>query len=261
MTRMMFICAGVFVLLAVTWAVYDPIESAMEVSSLGLPGSDHAALEESLLHRGRGSIWALRRGAMAPEPGKRLRCARLLSLLGDEGYEDQILQALRENRAEDEAALAESMMLSIWDRRHGPQPEDAQEALREPSTDLGGRKVAWRRSRSQLDLLLSQYPAWSSGYVARARLRLANREARAAIEDTVTALYWEPKNFEALQLLAQSYLMLDYPEQAQDLYEQALAINPRILPGIREQYQQAREEAAAERERRLIERRKELPVL
>lgn len=261
MIRMMFLSAGLFAVFATVWAVHDPIESSFEVGQLGEPGADYASVESALLRRGRGSIWALRRGVQSPDPIKRLRCARLLALMGDEGYDETILKALRERRTEAEAVLAEMMMLTIWDRRHGPPADDALEALREPALENGSRKISWKRSRTQLDLLISQYPAWSSGYVARARLRLANREVRAAIEDAVTALYWEPKNFEAIQLLAQSYLMLDYPEQAQDLYEQALVINPGIMPLIREQYQQAREEAAAERERRLIERRKELPAI
>lgn len=261
MIRMFLICGGLFALLAGIWAIYDPIESSLEVARLGEPGRDHARIEASLLRRGKGSIWALRGGVRSQEVPKRLRCARLLALLGDDGSDQILFETLRQNAFDADAALAETLLLSIWDHRRGPQPDDATDALRDLSAAASAKTGAWKRSRTQLDLLLSQYPAWSSGYVARAKLRLANREVRAAIEDATSALYWEPRHFEAIKILAECYLLLDYPEQAQDLYEQALTINPRLRPGIQDQYDRAREEAAAERQRRLIERHKELPVL
>jgi tetratricopeptide (TPR) repeat protein len=258
---MFLICGGLFVILAGVWAAYDPIESSLEVARLGEPGRDHARIEAALLRRGRGSLWALRNGVQSPEIPKRLRCARLLALLGDDDNDKILLDTLSQSASDEDAALAETLLLSVWDHRRGPQPEDASDALRDPAPAGPGKPGDWKRSRTQLDMLLSQYPAWSSGYVARAKLRLANREVRAAIEDATSALYWEPKHFEAIKILAECYLLLDYPEQAQDLYEQALEIDPRLRASVQDPYDRAREEAAAERQRRLIERHKELPVL
>lgn len=261
---MLFLCGGLFLGLALIWAAYDPVAASFEVSRLGSPGADCAKLEASLLRRGRGAVLALRRGAETADLPHRLRCARLLALLGDESYDKVLLAALSlsDRLPAEQSALAEHLMLSVWDRRRGPPLDEAAAALRaEAPAEPAARRPAWQRSRTQLDLLLAQYPAWSSGYVARARQRLAAKEVRAAVEDAVSALYWEPRQFEAIALLGECYLLLDYPEQALEFFDMALAINPRLRPALNEAHEKAREEAAAERERRLIERRKELPVL
>ena len=186
-----------------------------------------------------------------------MRCARLLALLGDDEYDRKLLEVLRQGDQDPHAALAESLILSVWDRRNGPQSETAAGALRAGR----GKREEWDRAPQALDLLLTQYPAWASGYVERARRKLKNREVRGALDDAKAALHLEPEHFEAYALLGECYQLMDFAEAALQCFDQALAINPRLRPVLSEKFERAKKDAAAERERHLLERQRELPVL
>lgn len=247
--------AGLFLLLAAAWAFYDPFTASLEVGALSGGGQGTVEAEQALLRRGRGSIGALRKGAESPDIPIRLRSARLLALLGDDTYDSKILETLRDPRETQYALLAQSLVLSVWDQRNGPGPADAAGAFRDER-----RAEDWDRTPDSLDLLLVQYPAWASGYVLRAKKKLKDREVRAALDDAKAALHLEPEHFEAYILLGECYQLLGLAEASKDCFEKAVEINPHLQPVLRERLARARKEAAIERERRLLERQRELPI-
>ena len=71
----------------------------------------------------------------------------------------------------------------------------------------------------------------------------------------------ESRNFEAIVLFGRCMMRLGYPERAKQSFEQALKVNPRLEEKVRSDLEHARKDAAAERERRLLEEHVELPVL
>jgi len=250
-------CVSLFLLLAAVWIFYDPLVTSWEVQALSSAGHDALSAEQALLRRGRGAVWALRNGTQARDIPLRIRSARLLALLGDDAYDAQILEALRDPRDTHYAALAEYLILSVWDQRNGPLPTAVAVALR----DERARREEWNGAPQALDLLLIQHPAWSSGYVLRARRKLKDREVRGALDDAKVALHWEPEHFEAYTLLGECYQLLDFAAAARQCYEKAIEVNPRLEAVYREKLERARKDAAAERERRLLERLRDLPVL
>jgi tetratricopeptide (TPR) repeat protein len=245
-----------FLALAAAWALWDPLLSYMEAAYLGDPASNQAKIEAALLARGRGALPALRRGLKSAEAPRRLRCAGLLALLGEPEGEEALFETLR-GAQDAPGALAEHLLLTAWDRRRGPEPGKAARAL---SAGRVSRQAEAEQER-KLDELLAQYPAWAGGYVARARGRLRQDDPRGAVRDALYALLIEPRHFEAALVLARAYKRLDYPEQALDCMERALAINPRLAAAVSAEMKELRAAAQAERERRLKERRLELPVL
>lgn len=256
MIRSALVGGGIFLLAALFWAVHDPVCAFFEVASLSSPGHDPRVVESSLLERRRGAVWALHKAQGSWNAATRLRSARLLALLGDDYYDGVLLEALAQENDADTSALAERLLLSVWDRRNGPADNEMAARMREAEYTHGEIPVAER----ELDIQLQLHPLWAGGYVARARLQLRNANLGAARADALNALRFEPYDFEAIVLLGRCYLYLDEPESALECFEEALALNPRLKHELSEELKTAREESNAARERRQIERYRSLPA-
>jgi len=246
MTRAGLAASIIFIVIGLLWAIYDPLVSLNEVAGFDRDG-DPKALEEQLLRKGPGAIWSLRKGLEGPHLLARLRCARLLALQGDLEGQRFLLDTLRIENDSHESQLAEHFLLSIWDRREGPSPEERQKALHLSYHDGN------QEDEERLDRLLRIYPAWVGGYVTRARIHIRNNELDAARRDGLTALLLEPNHFEATVLLGRCFLLRDRPNQALACFEQAIKVNPRIRHLIKKELRLAREEAreVEEKQRKL----------
>jgi tetratricopeptide (TPR) repeat protein len=248
---------GLFLLVAVLWSALDPALAYRDVEALCRPGADRAGAEAALLGRGRASLRALRSGLGSPDAETRLRCARLLALAGESEGEDVLLGALGGEADDGRAALAEHLLLSLWDDRKGPPSNRAATVLGEPPPE---HALLERRER-ELDLLLTMHPAWAGGYAARARLHLLLDEPRLAAKDAAAALFLEPNHFETMVLLARIYRRLGNSEQALAFMERAVRLCPRLEREVGPEWEKLRDAVQTERERRLKERRYERPLI
>lgn len=79
-----------------------------------------------------------------------------------------------------------------------------------------------------LNDLVSIDPAWSEGFVQRARLRAAEGDAGGARADLETALSLEPRRYDALMALGSLKEEADDKKGALDAYRRALALAPKL---------------------------------
>ena len=241
---------------ALIWSLYDPACSVLEVARLSSGDGDSAGVEEQLMRRGKGAILALRYGVSSPDESIRLRSASLLARLGEDECDRVLLEALRQGERDSVGALAEQLLLTVWDRRKGPETNEGAVNLR--------KKLHAQRAdedpQKELALMLALYPAWASGYAARARRHLQEGELHLSTQDALTALLLEPDHFEAMVVLGRCFFKLGFTERALDCFERALLVNPRLRIELDAEMKAVRAGASMERERRLLERRMELQV-
>ena len=241
--------AGIFFLIALIWTGWDPMLAQMEVQQLGSEPSDWRAARARLLRRGRGAVLALRGSLGSTEASRRLRCAQSLGLLGEDEADEILMESLQAS-SDAEALMAMELIRELWNLRNGPPENEVKELLTEDT-----------KRKESLDLALTQYYAWTGGYVARARRHLAEEEARLAVRDALSALLLEPEQFDALVILGRGYAKLGFSELGVDCLRQAVRINPRIEPDLAEELEVLQEAARKERERRLRRRYQNLPLV
>ena len=245
---------GLFIAMALCWALHDPIRAYLEVASLQDPDADPTMLECQLYARGNGAIPALRMGMDSLDAHVKLRCARVLALLGDAAGERLLQRTLREESVKGEALLAEHLLLSVWDLRRSPSAD-----LRRAAFHAAFRKPT-DSERRLLDQDMTTNPAWVGGYVLRARWFLRDNELYMARRNAITALLLEPDNFEAAVLLGRTLLLLDYYEHAVLCFEHAIEVHPGLRHRIEDALETARREAANDRQRRREKRAQERPI-
>lgn len=247
---------AVFVLLALAWALHAPLASRAAMRRLSDPANDPRESARALLRAGVGSTRALQNGLAAQDPLPRLYCARLLALRGDRDGDRCLLDVLRRRGGESEtlSAMAEVFLNSVWDQRGAPAPALRERVLR------GSLVVLAREKAMATDELLSRHPAWSAGFVARARMARHLNEDREARMYALKALLIEPDNFEAMKVLARACLALGEPDNALRTLEQALRVNPRLKAELRDDIRDAIKAIDLDRARRRREKRKESPV-
>jgi HEAT repeat protein len=245
-----------FLLIGLIWTIQVPFSAYSLVQSLNEPNCDCFAVEEAL-NKTSSAAPALREGLNSHSARVRLRCARLLAMREESAGDEHLLEALRneESRAQEEAAMAEFYLLSVWDRRNGPSEADrAGLALAERGDDDAVQLKALKE-------LLAKYPHWVGGYVRRARLYQRNGEALDARRDALLALLKEPNDFEAMVILAQVNLSINASQDAYLCMEQAVHVNPRLRHDEREEIREIIRALNTERERQRRERRRDTPVI
>jgi hypothetical protein len=239
-----------FVLMALVWALHPPLAAHAAVRALRNPRADVHALESALRRAGQAARPALRRGLVSDDLRQRAHCARLLALSGDRDGDACLLRILRQHGTDaldTAAAMAETFISSVWMERDAPPSTVRTQAL-------AGNKAA------ALSTLLQRYPAWSAGYVARARMSQRNGEAAEARRYALLAVAVEPENFEAMVLLAQACLMLDLPSQAMLCLEHAVGLNPRLRPALQREIREALKGLDLERARKRREKQQHEPL-
>ena len=255
--RAIYLLSIFLILVALTWSLEVPLASLAAVHGLAKRDADSAALEKSLARAGSGATLALRRGMNSDSLATRLHCARLLALRGDRSGDRCLLETLRNHSAAGDSlgAMAETLMLSVWDQRDGPSP-----ALRDKLTRPRG-KGGDAMALSALNDLLEKYPGWAAGYVQRAQIYQRNGDGQEAKRQALAALTLEPGEFEAIVVLAQAYLLLGSPEQAGYCLQQALTLNPRLKLALREDIRETLKAIDLERARRRRDQRKDIPLI
>lgn len=243
--------SGFFIVVALLWAFYDPCLAYYEVARLSSDTHDAIALERSLFSRGRGALPALRGGLKSESRIVRLRCARILALMGEKSGQDTLLRELQD---ESGVEVAQQYLLSIWDLRRAPPPKARTQVMR------ASFREPTEREQEQLDQIMAKHPAWVGGYVLRARWHLQSNELYLARRNAITALLLEEDNFEAAVLLGRCHLLLDYYEHAVFCLERAIRINPGLRHLVEDELEEARREAATDRQRRREKRATERPV-
>jgi tetratricopeptide (TPR) repeat protein len=244
------------VLLALFWAVREPLVSRDAVYSLADPAQDAWQAEDTLRRAGSGALDALRQGLDSPAPMVRLRCARLLALQGFKEGDRCLLAVLRQHgRDPNDAvgAVAELFLLSVWSQREAPGEAVRLRlaALRDTVMPDIKRIAAWSEA-------LEKNPAWADGYVQRALLNQKFGRIVEARDDALRALTFEPDQFEAVILLAQYYMLAGSADQACSCYERAVKINPRLKRQKMEEIKKALSARKKELEERRRERRRDV---
>jgi len=252
--RSVYLLSICFLLAALLWAVQLPVSSYGLVQTLAVPGADFSSAEDELLHAGQTAVPALKNGLTSPITSVRLRCARVLALNSDSSGEDALLDDLRSPSLET-AATAEVYLLSVWERRDSPAP-----AVRARIAWLeSGRKDA--EEKTLLTECLSRNPGWVGGYIHRAHAYLRDGEVMEARHDALVALALDANQFEAMQVLAQVFLLLNSPQDAYACLEQAVRINPRLRTNLREDIRDVFKALDAEKDRLRRERKRERPAV
>lgn len=242
---------GLFLMVAVTWVLWDPLLSKWDVRDLRSDSVEWRAARASLLQRGRGSLFALRDSLSSADAARRLRSAQVLGLLGEDRADEVLLEALR-GPSEADARMAMDLLRELWNIRNGP-PEDER-------LEIPARQGNAQTRNERYDLTLTRYYAWVGGYVARAERYLAQNEPRLAVRDALSALLLEPEHFDALVVLSRSYAKLGFPELSLDCLQQAVRINPCLKRALSTEMERLQEAARKERERRLRSRYMDLPL-
>jgi tetratricopeptide (TPR) repeat protein len=243
---------AIFLLAAVLWAAWDPVLALKDVCGLDTSSADWHVARERLLQRGRGSLRPLRSGLSSDHTLKRLRCAQVLSLLGEDENDRVLLTALRSNSPEESNAATE-LLRELWRRRNGPPPEQLATLLNARPLDI--------KLNEPLDLCLTQYYTWAGGYLARAERNLAQEEPRLALRDALSALLLEPEHFDGMVLLGRVYDKLGLPELAVACLRHALQINPGLKEERMEELTRMQSAAQKEREKRLKARYLDFPLM
>lgn len=242
---------------ALLWCAEIPLASLANVRQLENRNGDYSASEQALLRAGSGASLALQRGLNSDSLETRLRCARLMALRGDRAGDRALLEALRNHSTMNDqlGAMAEAMLLAVWNERRGPESAERDRLVRPRSKGSDAEIV------KTLDQLLEKYPDWTAGYVQRGRIYQRNGEGLEAYRQAREALERDGEDFEAMVLLAQACLLLGRPEQAGVCLQQALTVNPRLKHAIREDIKDTLKAIDTERARRRQERRKDEPVI
>jgi len=239
-----------FLLTALIWALHPPLAAFAAVRALRNPRADVHALEGELRRAGQAAKPALRRGLAADDWRQRAHCARLLALSGDRDGDACLLQILRQQGSgapDPAAAMAEALISSVWMERGAPPP-------------LVRAQVLGGNNSEALTAVLQDYPAWSGGYVARARMSQRNGDAAEARHYAMLALAAQEENFEAMVVLAQACLTLDLPGQAMLCLEHAVGLNPRLKPVLGVEIRKALNGLDQERARRRKEKQQREPL-
>ncbi|MCZ7647820.1 MAG: hypothetical protein M5U26_21610 [Planctomycetota bacterium] len=247
---------GLFLVVGLVWAFYDPLISLNDVARLDGRNEDPVRVEALLMQRGRGATWALRQGLTSGNAEVRLRSAGLLALMGEEGAQPPLLEALARGDEGGLAVLAERLLLATWDARNGPEDPQLVRDLRR----MANPNLLDGDTRRELDLLLTLHPYWVGGFVARGRYHFHRGNYQLASKDLLDALLLEPQQFEAVAMLGRCFLHLGYADGAASCLEQALRINPRLRSDLDADLQTARKEAAADREELMRQRRLDRPL-
>src|SRR5947209_933449 len=109
-----------FLLLGLLWSVQSPFASYGMMASLDDQAADPAGAEQALIKSGTAAVPALRNGLNSSSESIRLRCARILALRNDASGEQALLYTLRMHPDDAAGGRAEIYLLSVWDRRDGP---------------------------------------------------------------------------------------------------------------------------------------------
>lgn len=243
--------------LALIWSTQAFLGAYWNVHRLDAQGSDNAAIEQSLLRKGPAAFNALRHGMRDDNPFTALRCAKLLMQLGESDGEDYLLSALKypDPAAETYVRTAEASLLTAWDARNGPD-----ENLRRQLREVESNPVRVPETLMVFNECLNRYPAWADGYARRARLFQQGGEAFEARRDALAALSLAPSHFQARVTLGRVELSIDAPYLAYKSFEHALAINPRLKPALKRDFDEASKALDIENEKRREDRRKNTPI-
>lgn len=248
-----------FIFIALTWALYTPLSSFIIIQTLLHSTADPSSIDQTLKYTDAGSVTLLRKGMASASPKIRLRCARTLALQGYREGDRCLAEILREHAGSSQDTLggmSEFFLISLWEQRNAPEP-----STRERLTRLETERNSDPDMINELNEALSNHPAWSGGYVRRARVFQRNGENHDARRDALIALMIDSQNFEAMVVLGRSYLQLDAPEQAFVCLEQAVRVNPRLKSDLKADLVEALKAIEIEKERRRRERRKDVMVV
>jgi tetratricopeptide (TPR) repeat protein len=128
------------------------------------------------------------------------------------------------------SAADEPEALAIGSRILGLFAGNASDTLalltaRAAAAEIGGAQLA---AQALLDHVIALDPAWSEGFVRRARLKAARGDGAGARDDIEAALGLEPRRFDALALLGALLEEAGDKKAALDAYRRALALDPKL---------------------------------
>ncbi len=144
--------------------------------------------------------------------------------------EERLEKALRELKSDDPA---------VWGRAER-RAKKLFARSGSPSFDLLLKRGRDAIEKKDLDAALEHLtdltilgPDFAEGWRMRALVHLANQDPADALGDMMAAVSLEPRNFEALFLLASLFERFEAPDQAYRALEKALAIHPNYAPALK----------------------------